>query len=167
MPQKFFVSFPYGIYQTQLARQHRGLLSSPVSPNLFFTFDGRSVLTGDHLPFTFGQEELGIFIENFRFYENSIISGEMLEERKEHFTNEIDLAILYNRNEPKLKNTLELDWFRQIDTWKGYKAYLGDAVSDLIKFPGKIFISYHEWNPIAEDLEDATENEDDNHDTEA
>lgn len=167
MPQKFFVSFPYGIYQTQLARQHRTTLSSPVSPDLFFTFEGRSALTGDHLPFTFSQEDLGVFVDNFRFYENSIISGEMLEERKDHFTNQIDLAILYSGNEPKLKNTLELEWFRQIDTWKGYKAYLGDAVSDLIKFPGKIFISYHEWNPIAEDLEDATENEDNDYDTEA
>jgi hypothetical protein len=60
----------------------------------------------------------------------------------------------------KPENTLELDWFRQIDSWEWYKIYLGDSVSQQIKFPGKIFISYHEWNPIAEDLQDATDEED-------
>jgi len=164
MPQSFFVSFPYGLYPTQAVRPHRQVISNPQMPNFYFTSQGRSVLTGNHLPFTFKQEDLETFIANFKTYENSIISGEMLEERKDHFTNEVDLAILYNRNEPIINNSLELEWFKQIDTWEGYKAYLGDPVSNTIKFPGRIFISYHEWNPIAEDLEDATE-EDDNHDT--
>jgi len=164
MPQSFFVSFPYGIYPTQAVRPHRQVISNPQMPNFYFTSQGRSVLTGNHLPFTFKQEDLETFIANFKTYENSIISGEMLEERKDHFTNEVDLAILYNRNEPIINNSLELQWFKQIDTWEGYKAYLGDPVSNTIKFPGRIFISYHEWNPIAEDLEDATE-ENDNHDT--
>jgi hypothetical protein len=166
MPQSFFVSFPYGIYPTQAVRPHRQVISNPQMPNFYFTSQGRSVLTGNHLPFTFKQEDLETFIANFKTYENSIISGEMLEERKDHFTNDVDLAILYNRNEPIINNSLELEWFKQIDTWEGYKAYLGDPVSNTIKFPGRIFISYHEWNPIAEDLEDATE-EDENHDTEA
>ena len=164
MPQSFFVSFPYGLYPTQAVRPHRQVISNPQMPNFYFTSQGRSVLTGNHLPFTFKQEDLETFIANFKTYENSIISGEMLEERKDHFTNEVDLAILYNRNEPIINNSLELQWFKQIDTWEGYKAYLGDPVSNTIKFPGRIFISYHEWNPIAEDLEDATE-ENDNHDT--
>lgn len=164
MPQSFFVSFPYGLYPTQAVRPHRQVISNPQMPNFYFTSQGRSVLTGNHLPFTFKQEDLETFIANFKTYENSIISGEMLEERKDHFTNDVDLAILYNRNEPIINNSLELEWFKQIDTWEGYKAYLGDPVSNTIKFPGRIFISYHEWNPIAEDLEDATE-EDDNHDT--
>jgi hypothetical protein len=166
MPQSFFVSFPYGIYPTQAVRPHRQVISNPQMPNFYFTSQGRSVLTGNHLPFTFKQEDLETFIANFKTYENSIISGEMLEERKDHFTNDVDLAILYNRNEPIINNSLELEWFKQIDTWEGYKAYLGDPVSNTIKFPGRIFISYHEWNPIAEDLEDATE-ENENHDTEA
>jgi hypothetical protein len=166
MPQSFFVSFPYGIYPTQAVRPHRQVISNPQMPNFYFTSQGRSVLTGNHLPFTFKQEDLETFIANFKTYENSIISGEMLEERKDHFTNDVDLAILYNRNEPIINNSLELEWFKQIDTWEGYKAYLGDPVSNTIKFPGRIFISYHEWNPIAEDLEDATE-ENNNHDTEA
>jgi len=164
MPQSFFVSFPYGLYPTQAVRPHRQVISNPQMPNFYFTSQGRSVLTGNHLPFTFKQEDLETFIANFKTYENSIISGEMLEERKDHFTNDVDLAILYNRNEPIINNSLELEWFKQIDTWEGYKAYLGDPVSNTIKFPGRIFISYHEWNPIAEDLEDATE-ENDNHDT--
>ena len=166
MPQSFFVSFPYGLYPTQAVRPHRQVISNPQMPNFYFTSQGRSVLTGNHLPFTFKQEDLETFIANFKTYENSIISGEMLEERKDHFTNDVDLAILYNRNEPIINNSLELEWFKQIDTWEGYKAYLGDPVSNTIKFPGRIFISYHEWNPIAEDLEDATE-ENENHDTEA
>lgn len=166
MPQSFFVSFPYGIYPTQAVRPHRQVISNPQMPNFYFTSQGRSVLTGNHLPFTFKQEDLETFIANFKTYENSIIGGEMLEERKDHFTNDVDLAILYNRNEPIINNSLELEWFKQIDTWEGYKAYLGDPVSNTIKFPGRIFISYHEWNPIAEDLEDATE-ENENHDTEA
>ena len=167
MPQSFFVSFPYGLYPTQAVRPHRQVISNPQMPNFYFTSQGRSVLTGNHLPFTFKQEDLETFIANFKTYENSIISGEMLEERKDHFTNDVDLAILYNRNEPIINNSLELEWFKQIDTWEGYKTYLGDPVSNTIKFPGRIFISYHEWNPIAEDLEDATENENNNHDTEA
>jgi hypothetical protein len=160
-PQRFFVSFPFGIYPHQAVRPFRTVLSNPTKPNLFFTHNGMSVKTENQLPFSFGQAELDTFLDNFKMFENSMISGQMLEECKAVFTDDTDLAILYDGNELPLDNTLEVDWFHQIDTWQGYKTFLGSSVSDQIRFPGRIFISYHEWNPIAEDLEDATE-EDDN-----
>jgi hypothetical protein len=159
-PNRFFVSFPFGIYAHQAVRKHRQILSNATKPNLFFTSGGKSVKDNYHLPFSFGQSDLESFLENFRFFENSMISGQLLEDCKSVFTDEVDLDILYSGNELEPENTLELDWFRQIDSWEWYKIYLGDSVSQQIKFPGKIFISYHEWNPIAEDLQDATDEED-------
>jgi len=147
-PDKFYVSFPYGVFNPKQIREHRKLISSK---NNFMLYHNGAVADNKHLSFTFSQLEYKHFYNNFKDHENSVIVPG--ESSFDHFTEEVDLNLLFKDLVIEDTNYVELDWFHQIDTWDNYRAYLSDDKSNEIHFPGKIFISYHEWNPIAEDLE--------------
>jgi hypothetical protein len=113
------------------------------------------------LPFTFDNEDFKYFWEVFKSIELSFGSQDDDKTKRERFTKEVGLDRLFDQYEVEGAEKVELSWSYEIDTWDKYCEFLGSEERKQVKFPGKIFISYHEWNPTAEDLANAENEEDD------
>jgi len=149
-PTKYFVSFPYGIYDLKEIRAHRRDISS--KRGFALTYQGESAYTGAHLSFTFNPDEFEYFFSNFRDFENEMLN--LGEDPYFHFTEAVNLDILYKNLELDGIQYVEPTWFHQIDTWEGYRAYMGRDEKENLDYPGSLFLSYSEWNPIAEEREE-------------
>jgi hypothetical protein len=64
VPNKFFASFPYGIHNPELLREHRRTISSP--QNFSLSWQGKTVIEDEYLPFTFDYEQCLYFIDSVR-----------------------------------------------------------------------------------------------------
>jgi hypothetical protein len=149
-PSRYFVSFPYGIYDLKELRPYRRRISS--KNNFTLTHQGDTVFTGNHMSFTFDPDTYQHFFDNFKEYENEM--SNLGEDPYLHFTNDVELAIIYKNLKQDDTEYFEPSWFYQIDTWDGYRAYLGSDEAENLDYPGALFLSYSEWNPIAEEIEE-------------
>ena len=59
VPDKYFVSFPYGLVSLDSIYQNRSLISSP--KNFYVEHDGKTIRDGEYLPFTFDKEDFKKF----------------------------------------------------------------------------------------------------------
>jgi hypothetical protein len=55
IPFKYYVSFPYGIYNPSVLREKRDQISS--NESFFVSYENKTVRDGEYLGFTFGEEE--------------------------------------------------------------------------------------------------------------
>lgn len=147
MPDAFWVSFPFGLWDVNEIREHRKTISSKTP--VYLEHEGQTARDGRHLSFSFNQEDLEGYTETFRQLENEMSIP--VHSEKEHFTNEIDLGIMFSEERPEEVVSVEPSWFHQITSWDEYRAALGDPRTGQLKSPGKIFLHYKEWNPISEE----------------
>ena len=147
-PDKYFVSFPYGIYPASSIRSERKEISK-LESNWCLEYQTKTYRDEVHLSFTFSPDILVQAEQNFKDHENQNLLGE--EEAFQHYTYNLKIKDIFQIGEV---GKYEIDSFSQIDSWKLYKKYLASELSEEIRSPGKIYLSYREWNPIAEDLED-------------
>lgn len=61
VPDKYFVSFPYGVTSLDSIYQNRSLISSP--NNFYMEYNGKTIRDGEYLPFTFDKEDFKNFAE--------------------------------------------------------------------------------------------------------
>ncbi len=141
MPEKFYVSFPSGIYDAKILRQHRSSIIS--EDNMLLSANGLTVLDGAHLGFTFSVEELDICEDRIEEVENSNLFSEE--------NNVFPLDKVFSGVILKESEQVELSFYYCIEDWQGYCDYLSSTYSKELKHPGKLVISYREWNPIGID----------------
>jgi hypothetical protein len=158
-PDHYFVSFPFGVIPTNEIRPIRRELTK--GKNVLFRHNNQTILDQKLLPFTFDNEDFKFFLDNFKQEEAKIGSQMDVKEQSEHFTTQVGLVTLFHQLEIDQPRFVDLSWFRQIDSWDKYCEYLGSQERQEVKFPGRIFIHYHEWNPTAEDIKNAQDEEDD------
>lgn len=132
-PDKYYISFPMGIYNVGCLREHRQLINHRTQ-NFFLTFESKTVK--DNIPLSFT-----MFGEDFKACRRAVnkkttraylppAKGEQypsqklpLEERwsARHFT----LEEVFREVNEEQSNNVELDWFSDISTWSGYRHFLG------------------------------------------
>ena len=103
IPDKYFVSFPYGVYDADVLRKKRHMLRSTQS--YIVTHNGQSAADGLQTAFTFDRDVFVYARREIRKYKTSldeIFKSVMLDNPKE----------------------IELPWYHSIDTWEDYKQYL-------------------------------------------
>ena len=103
IPDKYFVSFPYGIYDANILRKKRNMLRS--NKSYIITHEGRGVTSGLQTSFTFDRD---VFVYARR------------EVRKYKTTLE-DIFKSVEMDEP---TKIELPWYHQVDSWDGYREYI-------------------------------------------
>jgi hypothetical protein len=128
-----------GIYDVKILRQHRASIIS--EDNILLSANNLTIRDGSHLGFTFGIEELiaceGIFE---KMYNNNLFE----DQKNEDFS----LDRIFSGVILKESEQVELPFYYSIEDWEGYCNYLSSAYSKELKHPGKLVISYREWNPI-------------------
>jgi hypothetical protein len=141
VPNKYFVSFPMGVYDIYQIRECRSMISDR-SNNFFLSHAGRTVLDNEPLPFTMTGEDYiqcrrSINKKTTREYYNTE-EGEQypskklpLEERWSAKT--FDLSEVFEKLSTKGANITDLDWYYDISSWQEYRRYMGS--DNFIKKP--------------------------------
>jgi len=160
IPDKYYVSFPYGLFDPREIWKSRKKIRSP--QNFYTLHVGKSVEDNLYLSFTYGKEEFVHYRRNVRKGTGRYTSQEVddrgiprhqlpLEERwSARFFELKDVFCGVDMSEA---NSLELRTFYNIGSWKEYLQFMASDYVKTIVRPKKNFFSYKEFNPIAQDLD--------------
>jgi len=143
-PEKFYISFPYGVYDPETIRPHRQDIIK--SDNFFLTFEDQSARTNDLLGFTLNKDQLLPCIQKYEEYENRVLFDQNI---KKYLPLDKMLSDVIIDNV-----RVELDQYCQINSWDNYRSYMNSELSQTQRHPGKLIMSYREWNPIGEENHD-------------
>ncbi len=132
VPEKYYVSFPFGLYDVYALRQHRRAIAS-LDTNFFLTYDGESVKNGAHLSFTMTPEDFKqcrrhVNSETTRTFYNTE-PGEKYPSKKlpieERWSaRKFDFDTIFKKVNTDHALKVETEWFYQVDTWDSYVDYL-------------------------------------------
>lgn len=131
-PEKYYISFPFGVFDIYFIRQYRKLIRDK-SKNLFFTYNGQSVVNNQYLPFTMTGEDFkqcrrAINKKTTREYLPPLPNQQYpsqklpLHERwsARHFT----LSDIYEPLGSQERTIIELEWYYDTSSWNGYTEYI-------------------------------------------
>ena len=152
IPDKYYVSFPYGVYKPELLQKHRQKISSKEP---FYISSGEtSFITGDYLGFTFDADDF----KRCRRYVRKKGTGEYREYQKEKLPIEerwsarfFGIKDIFQSVNVEGASTLNVPWYYNIDSWRGLCTFLGSIEQKELDKPFNI--GYHEWSPIGVDNE--------------
>ena len=150
-PNRFYVSFCHGVYSTEILRPVRLEISKDI--NFALTFDDKSFATNDLLGFTFNIEQMNTAIDLYKDIDNSLLWGEDLEDQLKYYQDNFTLDKVFGHVIIDIEEGLELPWYYQIDSWTSYCHFLASDEKYEMRHPGKLVISYREFNPVGEDSE--------------
>jgi len=102
IPDKYFVSFPYGLYDPTTLRKKRHMLRS--SKSYVVSHNGKSIVDGLHTAFTFDRDVFVYARREVRKYKTEL--------------DEIFKSVILD--EP---TEIEIPWYHQIDSWENYREY--------------------------------------------
>jgi hypothetical protein len=131
-PEKYFISFPFGVFDIYFIRQHRKLIRDKTK-NLIFKYNGQSVIDNQYLPFTMTGEDFklcrrAINKKTTREYlpplpDQKYPSHKLpLHQRwsARHFT----LSEIYEPLSETPHTSVDLDWYHDVSSWSGYVEYI-------------------------------------------
>jgi hypothetical protein len=159
-PNKYWVSFPYGLFDPELLRKHRQKISSP--KNFYITHNGHTPSQGIHTSFSFGKDEFIRFRRQIRKG-----TGEYTNELNEQGIPKIKLPIeerfsarwfgledVFIELDNKKENSLEVENFHDLSSWQGYRNYLSSPFSETLKRPPEWLMKFSEFGSISLDRTD-------------
>jgi hypothetical protein len=133
VPEKYFISFPMGVYDFNTLQQNR-LTIAHRDKNYFSTYQGKTVKDNLPLSFTMRKED---FIQCRRHINKETTReylppepGDIMPSKKRPLEDRwsarwFDFDTVFAKTKEKDSLKFELDWFYDISTWKGYRGYLG------------------------------------------
>ena len=134
-PEKYYISFPFGVFDIYFIRQHRKLIRDK-NKNLFFKYNGLSVADNQYLPFTMTGEDFklcrrAINKKTTRGYlpplpDQQYPSQKLpLQERwsARHFT----LSDIYEPLITMPHESVDLEWHYNISSWQNYVEYISSG----------------------------------------
>jgi len=159
IPDRYYISFPYGIFDFKILKKNRKNISN--KNNFYLSHGGETIKDGHYLSFTFSGEDFKRFRRELRKEATtSLFKGTMkklpIEERYSARYFSLD-KVFKSAIIGDTDTVVGLDWFYNIGCWEDYCVFLGSEHRELIKRPS--YMKYHEWNPIGyEEEEDEIEN---------
>jgi len=155
-PNKYYVSFPYGVYSPEAVRPYRKIISS--QRHFALTYEGKTVADGCYLGFTFGKDEFLEFRREIR-KGTGLYSSENLKDGKyptsklpieeRYSARFFDLAKVFKH--VILEETGQVPWYYAIDTWESYCNFLGSPDRHKVERPPNYILNYKEWNLLGVD----------------
>jgi hypothetical protein len=150
-PEKFYVSFPYGVYDPSEMRQSRKQISSKSA--FFISYNDKTVTDGEYLGFTFNNNDLNDLLAQVREKSTGLYADPArtqklsMEERFSYrfFTIEDVFCSL----DPGKSKTYEVSSYYKIDNWQSYCDYM--ASDSKPERPPKSILNYKEWNGVGID----------------
>ena len=158
IPDKYYVSFPYGIFDPRPLQKLRRQIKS--KNNFYVVSDGKKVSDNFYTSFTFGKDEFIIYRRNVR-KGTGMYTSEVKNE-KGIPTSKLPLEERWSARyfEPKDvfhgasdsdAHFFNVEQFSNLDNWDNYRAYMRSDLSGIMRRPTKELFSYREFNRIAID----------------
>jgi len=155
-PDRYYVSFPYGVYPIDFLYHLRKKISH--KDGFHVSFNGKTIKDNKFLGFTFNDKELKRM--RHRVFTNGTgrATGDPMKgTRKELPLEEKWSARFFSLDKifenVTLNANVELEneplWYYGIDNWEDYALYLGSGESNMIEKPS--ILAYKEFNPIGRD----------------
>jgi len=141
IPEKYFVSFPMGVYDIYSLRQHRQDIADRRF-NFFLTYGGKTVKDNVPLPFAMRGEDFISCRRNVnklttREYlpplEGQKYPSQKLPLNQRWSARTFDFDKVFDKVEETKAKKIELDWYHDISFWSEYRAFLGSG--NVIKKP--------------------------------
>jgi len=157
VPGRYYVSFPYSVYDPSIVREHRLDISSP--RGFCLSHEGKTIKDGHKLGFTFDKHDFIRYRRIIRKEGTGLFKAPVdgLYPREKHPIGQRHTAryfplekIFAPTNLDKAK-VVDLPWSYPIDNWDEYVTWMGSEHQSLIQRPNKLFLSYREWNEIGVD----------------
>ena len=134
LPTKFYVSFPFGIYDPRIAQKHLNLIRGPES--VYLMHNEKTVRNNEFLGFTFFPEDWPKFKWSIK---NNCTGGSPGRPLKERWSSkDFTLDKIFNIDTIKIDNKLEVCDFYHLRTWESLQAFYTSGVK--IPKPSKQFI---------------------------
>lgn len=156
-PYRYYVSFPYGVYDPAAVRSHRNSIKKEECFAL--SAKGETVLDNKYLGFSFGKAEWKGFRTALRSGTGMWSSESLREDRypskllpieerysARHFTLDKVLECV------NIVNEVEIDSYHDIETWAGYTDYIGS--NKQLKKPENYLTNGKKLNKINTSLEE-------------
>jgi hypothetical protein len=142
IPDKYYVSFPYGMFNPTILREFRRKISS--ANNFYLTHNGMSPENNIPTSFTFGKDEFVRFRRKVRegtgehinfVEEGKLAPTEKLPLEERYSARWFDLKDVFIDLGIKQDNSVDTDEFYDLRTWAEYKNYLSSDLSTVIRRP--------------------------------
>ena len=158
IPDKYYVSFPYGIIDPRALQKVRGKIRN--KNNFYVSFGGKTVEDNNYSSFTFGKDEFIQYRKNVRKGTGKY-SSEIKDERgiprsklpledrwSARFFEPKD--VFYGANQATDYHH-EVEHFYNLHNWVSYMEYMKSELAMGTKRPTRELFSYREFNRIAQD----------------
>jgi len=151
IPDKYYVSFPYGLANPREVMTMRRKISSP--NNFYFSSNQKTVQDNIYTSFTFGKEEFIKYRRNARkgtgHWKGDYGNMEKLPLEDRWSARFFELKDVFNDLDLDSANILHGETYFNISSWEEYRNYMiSDYSKDIVKPPKELF-SYKEFNRVA------------------
>lgn len=155
VPDKFYVSWPYGYYAPTFVRKHRGHISS--KRNFFLSFNGKTVVDGEYLGFTFDYDTLNelkdqVVVKSTGLWRDPSTRKDRLPIDERFSYKNFKVEDVFGDLSVENNDKIELHNYWRIDSWESYCEYISEYGSKA-KRPSEFILKYKEWNGIGVDYE--------------
>ena len=143
-PEKYFISFPFGVFDIYFIRQHRKLISDK-QKNIFFTYNKKSIIDNQFLPFTMTGEDF----KTCRRRVNKKTTREYLPPLPDHQypSQKLPLQDRWSARQFSFSEIFEdlraidhhdisLDWYHDVSTWDNYVGFISSDNNIIKPFEG-------------------------------
>jgi hypothetical protein len=153
VPNKYYVSFPYGYFPSWQLREHRKKISS--SKNFYISSGGKTFKDGLYTSFTFAKEE---FIEFRKIIRTGTGRFKPGSDWQEHDALPIEerwsarffpIEKVFQPFDLDLASQLQVDNFYNVSSWNEYKKFIYANFDKDIKRPTKTILTRQKFKPIA------------------
>ena len=156
-PDRYYVAFPYGVYEPETLREYRKDISS--DRGFYLCYQGKTVRDNEYLGFTFNAEDYKKYTSIIRRKGTGIrkpsqvagIPKENLPLHERWSARYFPLDAVFGQATLGASKIIEVPWYKNIDSWDKLRYYLGSESK--VEKPSNDLFSYKEWNPIGEDDE--------------
>jgi hypothetical protein len=147
-PDRYYVSFPYGVYDVEILRDYRNKLSSHQST--FVSFQNKTIRDGEYLGFTMSwneAEKIRKKIWKIGTIKKDKKTGELLPLHERYSAASFSLKDIYDDLNCENATIIDLKKYWNIASWKDYCAYIGDSEKNIAR-PNKTILGYHQLKRI-------------------
>jgi len=149
IPSRYYISFPYGVYQPWTVKKHRKAISSRTG--FFLAHEGKTVKDGEYLGFTMDAEEYKSYIRNVK--DNCTGADKALPPNKRWSSRHFKLDKIFGSDMIDSVNIVEAPWYHRVDSWDGWHRYLSSDESKEMKRPSKTMFKHSEYSKIGREDE--------------
>ncbi|MBL97463.1 MAG: hypothetical protein CMF52_06560 [Legionellales bacterium] len=134
LPTKYFVSFPYGLYDPLLLKNHIDSIRG--SDSFFLSYRGETVRDNKYLSFTFFPEDWPKFKWNIK---NQCTGGDKTIHFSERWSGKnFTLDKIFNLDTIPMDKIIEINEYYSLESWESLKDYYSS--NHIITRPSKKFI---------------------------